>query len=72
MAVEVNKKCLFAFFLLIASVWNLCVQSTYNGDSIGFGIAGLIIALIMIIKEWINEKKTENMQDSENNLSDSE
>lgn len=48
--------------LLAASIWNLGTQIENSGNNIGFALAGIIIAVIWLIREWRKEIKSNRVE----------
>ena len=46
--------------LLVASIWNLGTQIENSGNNIGFALAGIVIAVIWLIREWRKEIKSDS------------
>lgn len=60
MSIEVNKNCIWIMVLLVASIWNLGTQIENSGNNIGFALAGIVIAVIWLIREWRKEIKSDS------------
>lgn len=62
MSIKVNKNCIWIMVLLAASIWNLGTQIENSGNNIGFALAGIIIAVIWLIREWREEIKSNRVE----------
>lgn len=51
--------------LLAVSIWNLSGQIENNGDNIGFALGGILGAVILLIREWRKEIKSNSAEKEE-------
>ena len=65
MSIEANKNCIWIMVLLAVSIWNLSGQIENNGDNIGFALGGILGAVILLIREWRKEIKSNSAKNEE-------
>lgn len=65
MSIEANKNCIWIMVLLAVSIWNLSGQIENNGGNIGFALGGILGAVILLIREWRKEIKSNSAKNEE-------